>query len=165
MKFAYFTHSLASCWNHGNAHFLRGVLRELKALGHDVQAFEPANAWSVENLIADHGEQALGAFSNHYPDLRPTIYRPDADVTALAAGADLVISDAQPHKGAIKREAEQNLGLKRSHWPTPKALAPAQSEGTERTSFVEAGYCSPSALHVSLHRPCAAPPTGPPSSR
>ena len=36
MKFVYFTHSLASCWNHGNAHFLRGVLRELIARGHDV---------------------------------------------------------------------------------------------------------------------------------
>ena len=31
MRFVYFTHSLASCWNHGNAHFLRGVLRELVA--------------------------------------------------------------------------------------------------------------------------------------
>ena len=29
MRIVYFTHSLASCWNHGNAHFLRGVLREL----------------------------------------------------------------------------------------------------------------------------------------
>ena len=28
MRIVYFTHSLASCWNHGNAHFLRGVLRE-----------------------------------------------------------------------------------------------------------------------------------------
>ena len=37
MKIVYFTHSLASCWNHGNAHFLRGVLRELIARGHDVQ--------------------------------------------------------------------------------------------------------------------------------
>ena len=36
MRIVYFTHSLLSCWNHGNAHFLRGVLRELKARGHDV---------------------------------------------------------------------------------------------------------------------------------
>ena len=42
MKIAYFTHSLASCWNHGNAHFLRGVLRELIARGHEVRALEPA---------------------------------------------------------------------------------------------------------------------------
>ena len=27
MKIVYFTHSLRSCWNHGNAHFLRGVLQ------------------------------------------------------------------------------------------------------------------------------------------
>ena len=33
MKVAYFTHALSSCWNHGNAHFLRGVLRELVACG------------------------------------------------------------------------------------------------------------------------------------
>jgi spore maturation protein CgeB len=33
MKFVYFTHSLASCWNHGNAHFLRGVLRDLIGRG------------------------------------------------------------------------------------------------------------------------------------
>nr|MDP9415857.1 glycosyltransferase [Pseudomonadota bacterium] len=38
MKFVYFTHSLQSCWNHGNAHFLRGVLRELIVRGHDVRA-------------------------------------------------------------------------------------------------------------------------------
>ena len=36
VRIVYFTHSLASCWNHGNAHFLRGVLRELIARGHDV---------------------------------------------------------------------------------------------------------------------------------
>jgi hypothetical protein len=49
MKIAYFTHSLASCWNHGNAHFLRGVLRELIAAGHEVSAFEPRTpgAWST----------------------------------------------------------------------------------------------------------------------
>ncbi len=41
MKVAYSTHSLASCWNHGNAHFLRGVLRELVHAGHEVEVFEP----------------------------------------------------------------------------------------------------------------------------
>ncbi len=51
MRIAYFTHSLASCWNHGNAHFLRGVLRELIARGHDVRALEPADNWSLANLL------------------------------------------------------------------------------------------------------------------
>ena len=36
MRVSYFTHSLLSCWNHGNAHFLRGVLSELVRRGHAV---------------------------------------------------------------------------------------------------------------------------------
>ena len=59
MRIVYFTHSLASCWNHGNAHFLRGVLRELLRLGHEVRVFEPQGAWSLANLLADHGVAGL----------------------------------------------------------------------------------------------------------
>lgn len=44
MRIVAFTHSLRSCWNHGNAHFLRGVLRELQALGHAIAAHEPEGA-------------------------------------------------------------------------------------------------------------------------
>ena len=91
MRIAYFTHSLRSCWNHGNAHFLRGVLRELMALGHQVEAFEPEGAWSLENLIADHGEQALGSFKSHYPELRPTVYKPGRDPAELVEDCDLVV--------------------------------------------------------------------------
>jgi spore maturation protein CgeB len=91
MRIAYFTHSLRSCWNHGNAHFLRGVLRELQALGHQVEAFEPAGAWSARNLVADHGEAALDAFATHYPELRSTVYDEDSDPAELATDADLVI--------------------------------------------------------------------------
>ena len=69
MKIVYFTHSLASCWNHGNAHFLRGVLRELGARGHQVTAYEPEGAWSLENLLRDHGEAGLGAYRDAYPEL------------------------------------------------------------------------------------------------
>jgi len=34
MKIVMFYHSLVSDWNHGNAHFLRGVASELVARGH-----------------------------------------------------------------------------------------------------------------------------------
>jgi spore maturation protein CgeB len=91
MRIVYFTHSLRSCWNHGNAHFLRGVLSELLARGHDVQAFEPAGAWSLSNLLADHGAEALLAFEQAYPELRSASYTADADVSRLIDGADLVI--------------------------------------------------------------------------
>ncbi len=90
MRIAYFTHSLASCWNHGNAHFLRGVLRELVARGHDVVALEPANAWSRQSLLQDDASQA-DAWRAAYPELDPTEYAPDSDPAALAADADVVI--------------------------------------------------------------------------
>ncbi|MGA0604787.1 CgeB family protein [Phenylobacterium sp. VNQ135] len=91
MRIVYFTHSLASCWNHGNAHFLRGVLRELIRQGHDVRVFEPQGAWSLQNLLADHGEAGLEAYRAAYPELVSTIFGPAADVAAMLDGADLVI--------------------------------------------------------------------------
>ena len=41
MRIVVFCHSLVSDWNHGNAHFLRGVVSELLDRGHDVRVFEP----------------------------------------------------------------------------------------------------------------------------
>jgi spore maturation protein CgeB len=91
MKIVYFTHSLRSCWNHGNAHFLRGVLRDLIRRGHDVVAYEPKAAWSLKNLLADHGAAGLSAFGEHYPDLQPVEYGAGFDLDRALAGADLVI--------------------------------------------------------------------------
>ena len=91
MKIVYFTHSLRSCWNHGNAHFLRGVLRELIDRGHDVTALEPEDAWSLTNLLSDHGESGLEPWRDAYPELSSQTYPTDADLEALVDGADLVI--------------------------------------------------------------------------
>jgi spore maturation protein CgeB len=91
MKIVYFTHSLTSCWNHGNAHFLRGVLRELVHLGHEVSACQPSNGWSLANLLADHGKQALAPFQAAYPELRVVSYGADPDPAELLQGADLAI--------------------------------------------------------------------------
>ena len=52
MRVVVFCHSLVSDWNHGNAHFLRGVLSELIARGHEVRVWEPEGAWSLKNLLA-----------------------------------------------------------------------------------------------------------------
>jgi spore maturation protein CgeB len=91
MKFVYFTHSLASCWNHGNAHFLRGVLRDLVHRGHEVKAYEPRGAWSLENLLKDHGEAGLGAYRSLYPELSSTVFDPDLDLEEALVDADVVI--------------------------------------------------------------------------
>jgi spore maturation protein CgeB len=91
VKVVYFTHSLDSCWNHGNAHFLRGVLRELIARGHQVTAYEPHDAWSRANLIGDHGEAALDDYRRAYPELSSRRYASTLDIDRALDGADLVI--------------------------------------------------------------------------
>lgn len=92
MHIVLFYHSLISDWNHGNAHFLRGVATELIARGHRVDIYEPANNWSLENLRREHGEQPIGAFRNAYPHLESTFYDPATlDLDQALADADLVI--------------------------------------------------------------------------
>jgi spore maturation protein CgeB len=91
VRIVYFTHSLQSDWNHGNAHFLRGVLRELIAMGHEVAAFEPGGAWSLQNLLTDHGERGLEPYRAAYPELSSYVFGRDYDLSAAVDGADLVI--------------------------------------------------------------------------
>jgi spore maturation protein CgeB len=90
MRFAYVAHSLESCWNHGNAHFLRGVLSGLVARGHEVRVFEPADSWSRANLVADHGEAAAQLWRTHYPTLDSVRA---IDPAAVADGADVVVAE------------------------------------------------------------------------
>lgn len=101
MNIVYFTHSLASCWNHGNAHFLRGILDEAIARGHEVQAFEPEQSWSLTNLLADAGEPGLKPYRDSYPRLSSTTYLPDADPAAMVEGADLVIVHEWNHPSLV----------------------------------------------------------------
>ena len=92
MRVIVFCHSLVSDWNHGNAHFLRGVCSELLARGHSVRVYEPEDAWSVANLVKEHGEQPLQDFARAYPALRSIRYRLDTlDLDQALDGADLVL--------------------------------------------------------------------------
>src|SRR3954469_15213885 len=92
MRILFFVHSLVSDWNHGNAHFLRGVVRELQILGHDVRVLEPEGGWSASSLRSDHGELPVTRFHQAYPTLRSSTYRlAELDVDAVLEGADVVI--------------------------------------------------------------------------
>jgi spore maturation protein CgeB len=87
-----FVHSLRSDWNHGNAHFLRGVVTELLARGLAVTVLEPRDAWSVANLVAERGADAVESYRSAYPALRSELYDPaDVDLDATLDGADLVL--------------------------------------------------------------------------
>ncbi|WFU11653.1 glycosyltransferase (plasmid) [Rhizobium sp. CB3090] len=91
MKFIFYTHSLVSDWNHGNAHFLRGVMRELIRRGHDAVALEPDLSWSRENLLRDKGPEAVEAFHRTFPELHSIYYSSKFDHKAAISGADVVI--------------------------------------------------------------------------
>jgi spore maturation protein CgeB len=92
MRVTLFCHSLVSDWNHGNAHFLRGVVRELVDRGHQVRVFEPREGWSRRNLVAAHGTRPLEEFRRVFPELSSTLYDPETiDVEAALDGAELVL--------------------------------------------------------------------------
>src|SRR5215216_6011938 len=92
MKICLFYHSLISDWNHGNAHFLRGIVSELKARRHAITVYEPRDAWSVRNLLEQHGRAPLRRFRTAYPGLKSVRYDPTRlNVERAIHGADLVI--------------------------------------------------------------------------
>src|SRR3954462_14668351 len=86
-----FYHTLLSDWNHGNAHFLRGIATELILCGHEVRVYEPEDSWSRRSLIADHGEEPIARFCRAYPNLESVRYGPDCDFDSALRDADLVI--------------------------------------------------------------------------
>jgi spore maturation protein CgeB len=93
VRFVLFYHSLVSDWNHGNAHFLRGVVAELQERGHDVEVWEPRHGWSRTKLVETQGDAALGRFRAAFPQLRSRLYDLDAlDVAAAVDGADVVLA-------------------------------------------------------------------------
>jgi spore maturation protein CgeB len=86
-RIVYFAHSLRSDWNNGNAHFLRGLLRDLGTLGHAVTVLEPADSWSYANLLSEgeRGLQSLAQFAAVFAGL---------DVRTYASPEDAVFADA-----------------------------------------------------------------------
>jgi spore maturation protein CgeB len=92
MNIVLFYHSLLSDWNHGNAHFLRGVATELLARGHSVRVYEPHDSWSAHNLMAEHGRAPIRRFHQAYPLLKSTRYRAKGfSVENALRGAELVL--------------------------------------------------------------------------
>src|SRR3954453_17388348 len=102
-----FYHSLLSDWNHGNAHFLRGVVSELLARGHDVRVYEPENAWSLQNLLKEHGEGPLHQFYEAYPGLQSIQYTADTlDLDEALDGVSLVLVHEWNDHDLVRRIGE-----------------------------------------------------------
>src|SRR5215207_3596548 len=87
-----FYHTLLSDWNHGNAHFLRGIASELISRGHTVRVYEPSNSWSLENLVTEHGRKPIRKFRATYPMLDSLSYDPNTlNLDKELSDADIVI--------------------------------------------------------------------------
>lgn len=131
MKIVLFYHSLASDWNHGNAHFLRGVVSELIRKGHEVKVFEPENGWSLKNLVKDHSSKKALEYQAYYPGLETNFYAPEnPDYSLMLADADLVIvHEWNPHElvktiGEKKKEFGYKLLFHDTHH---RAVSDAES--------------------------------------
>jgi spore maturation protein CgeB len=93
MKFVLFYHSFVSCWNHGNAHFLRGFTRELIRLGHEVAVYEPLDGWSRTNALADGAGTTFAEARALVPGVVVREYVSGClDLDQATDGADVVIA-------------------------------------------------------------------------
>jgi spore maturation protein CgeB len=110
MNIVMFYHSVVSDWNHGNAHFLRGVATEFLKRGHSVDIYEPEDGWSISNLIANHGSQPLREFRARFPLLRPRSYRAGTlDLNRALYGADLVMVHEWNDATLVRRIGEHRF--------------------------------------------------------
>ncbi len=98
LKIALFCHSLISDWNHGNAHFLRGLMRQLTRMGHQVRCYEELGSWSLTNLVKQEGERAIEAidyFRRAYSELDIRFYKSSENFQHFAEtelkGVDIVL--------------------------------------------------------------------------
>lgn len=137
MRFVFFVHSAVSDWNHGNAHFLRGLMSSLVRMGHPVESWEPRRAWSLENLLADHGIGPVVEFARGYPEIVVRTYDEEAAgleevLREATAGADVVIVHEWNTPRVVNTLAEVTRGggmLRVFHdthhrpWSQPEAIA------------------------------------------
>lgn len=102
-----FCHSLESDWNHGNAHFLRGIVTALREKGHDVLVLEPMDSWSRSRLIEFEGAGALRSFRRSFPHLSSQRYRPSQlDLDEVLEGAAIVLVHEWNEPALIARLGE-----------------------------------------------------------
>jgi spore maturation protein CgeB len=112
LRIVIFCHSLISDWNHGNAHFLRGITAEMIARGFEVMVYEPHNSWSLQNLLARHGEAPVKRFHAAYPQLQSIRYEVKTlDLDEALDRADMVLVHEWNDQDIIRRIGEHRARL------------------------------------------------------
>ena len=121
LNIALFCHSLVSDWNHGNAHFLRGLMGELVRMGHRVRCYEELGSWSLTSLMQNEGDRAVEAvnvFRSAYPELDVRFYKSASEKFSRfledeLRGVDLVLLHEwnAPHVVNSVLELKRKLGF------------------------------------------------------
>ena len=116
ISFRIFAHSWISDWNHGNAHFLRGLALELLNLGHEVRCYEEFGSWSMSHLMREDGgagAHAIELFRRQFPELDVRFYERSGNLQETLRqelhGAEVVII----HEWNDPALANQILALKK----------------------------------------------------
>ncbi|MGK7396811.1 MAG: CgeB family protein [Candidatus Cyclobacteriaceae bacterium M3_2C_046] len=122
MKIILFYHSLLSDWNHGNAHFLRGITRELVDQGHQIQVFEPKDGWSYNNLLQKEGTYRQEEFNQYFPRITSQFHQAGlTNYEEIVKSADLVIvhewndPELVKHLGHLRQKHEFSLMFHDTH--------------------------------------------------
>jgi spore maturation protein CgeB len=184
MRFAFFYHSVISDWNHGNAHFLRGLMRALQLRGHSVVCYEQVDNWSLQHLL-QVAPTAIEDFTGRFPDLRFERYTLGPDLAdwlrPRVAEADVAVvhewnepqvvellgqlcTEQRTHalfhdthyRVVLDHAYRRQLGLE--HYPQILAFSPSVAE-----RYQELGYEQVHVLHeaadTSVFQPRAVPKT------
>src|SRR5207237_3168924 len=115
-RWALFYQSVSSDWNHGNAHFLRGLMRALQTRGHRVVCHEQVDNWSLTNLLRI-APNAIQDFSTRFPDLSFERSSLDNDfdrwLQQRLAVADVAIVHEWNDPAVIRRTGELSAEMQR----------------------------------------------------
>src|SRR5215471_9856498 len=121
LELRYFAHSWISDWNHGNAHFLRGLARSLTRMGHSLRCYEQLGSWSLSSLMRSEGERAVAEIDNfrrQYPELDIRFYELEQSLRDKMReelrGADVVVIHewTEPALAKIVLELKKEFGFR-----------------------------------------------------
>ena len=152
MRVILFCHSLVSDWNHGNAHFLRGVVQRAAGARPRRRGLRAARtAGASRTCVAEHGEPPLQRASRRaYPALaQPALRRATARSRRGAGrrrpGARARVERARAGRGASARIARPTRRYRLLFHDTHHRCGHRPGEHGRATTCATTTACSPSA--------------------
>ena len=163
MRFLFYTHSLVSDWNHGNAHFLRGVMRELQRRATRPARWSPSGGWSREQPRSPTGRGGgRTRFTATFPMLQSEQLRPRLRSRGRSCdGADVVVVHEWTDPALVARIGRRAAAAARFTLLFHDTHHRAVSAPRARSAALDlSGYDGVLAFGESLRRALSAGPAG-----